>query len=160
LNILPSDITAFERAIELAEEAQQQGNLPIGAVISYQGNIVAEGKNAIWVPQFNANRHAEIEAMRCVPQHLWRFARELTLVTTLEPCLMCLGAILLYRIGRVLYGAADSYGGACLVAGSLPPYFETARREMILDGPAYPDKCDPLCIRVRELVRQHDSVRQ
>jgi tRNA(adenine34) deaminase len=102
-----SDIPFFERAIELAPEAEEQGNLPIGSVICLDGEIVGEGKNAIWYPTYNQNRHAEVEALRSVPEDLWDHSRRMTLYTTLEPCLMCLGAILLHGIGRVLYGSAD-----------------------------------------------------
>jgi tRNA(adenine34) deaminase len=62
------------------------------------GRIIAEGKNAIWFPKFNPNRHAEIEALRNVPEELWKYSRNMTLYTTLEPCLMCTGAILLHHI--------------------------------------------------------------
>ena len=62
------DISCFQRAIQLAIEAEAQGNLPIGAVICLDGRIIAEGRNAIWSPTFNPNRHAEIEALRSVPQ--------------------------------------------------------------------------------------------
>ena len=70
MDMTESDILFFERAIELAREAERRNNLPIGAVISYAGRIIAEGKNAIWYPKFNPNRHAEIEALRNVPDHL------------------------------------------------------------------------------------------
>jgi len=154
MNLLPSDIKAFGRAIQLALKAEKQGNLPIGAVISYENKIIAEGNNAIWMPEFNQNRHAEIEALRNVPQSLWQHAHEMTLVTTLEPCLMCFGAILLYGIGRILYGAADAYGGASTVIGCLPPFFETQFNKVTWIGPAYPEACDQLFARAMKLVEK------
>jgi tRNA(adenine34) deaminase len=157
ITITESDSLFFERAISLANEAEKRGNLPVGAVICYEGKIIAAGKSAIWRPRFNANRHAEIEALRNVPEEFWEHARELTLYTTLEPCLMCAGAILLHHIGRVLYGTSDHYGGANPVIGHMPPYFaaEFAKIEWI--GPAYPEKCDPLYERLTALEKVHDS---
>ena len=146
------DISSFERAIQLALEAEASGNLPIGAVICLQGRIVAEGKNGIWSPAFNPNRHAEIEALRNVPPTLWESARSMTLYTTLEPCLMCLGAILLHHIGRVVYGSADPYGGALMAFGHLPAYFQEAASHTKWVGPAYGEHCDPLFRRVMQLV--------
>jgi tRNA(adenine34) deaminase len=152
MELSESDVMCFKRAIALALEAEKCGNLPIGAVISYQGKIVAEGANAIWQPTFNPNRHAEIEALRKVPEALWRHSRELTLYSTLEPCLMCLGAILLHQVGRVLYGSADHYGGASKVAGHMPPYFEEEMAKTKWIGPAYRQECDTLFIRVMKRV--------
>ena len=94
----------MERAIELALLAEGEGNLPIGAVITHQGTIVGEGRNAIWEPHFDATRHAEIEAIRSVPVELWNSSGNLELHTTLEPCLMCAGSIMLHRIGKLIYG--------------------------------------------------------
>ena len=154
MNISESDVSFFTRAIRLACEAEKRNNLPIGAVISFEGNIIAEGQNTIWYPKFNPNRHAEIEALRNVPDHLWEFSRDMTLYTTLEPCLMCLGAILLHNIGRVMYGSSDSYGGSGPVIGHMPTYFEEriSRTEWV--GPAYPSECDPLFEQVRVLVER------
>lgn len=125
-HITAADIQFLKRAITLANDAEQQGNLPVGAVICYDGNIVAEGQNAIWYP---------------------------TLYTTLEPCLMCLGAILLHRVGRVVFGTADYYGGAGKVAGHMPTFFEEVMAEIAWIGPAYPAACDPLHKRLRAIER-------
>jgi tRNA(adenine34) deaminase len=107
MNITELDVLSLQQAIELANEAEKNGNLPVGAVASLEGRVVAEGKNTAWFPAFNPNRHAEIEALRQVPQDLWEHSRSMTLYATLEPCLMCLSAILLHEVGRVAYGAAD-----------------------------------------------------
>jgi len=154
MDISESDILFFRRAIQLALQAEKENNLPIGAVISLDGRIIAEGKNAIWFPAFNPNRHAEIEALRNVPQELWKHSRNMTLYTTLEPCLMCMGAILLHNIGRVVYGSSDHYGGASLVIGHMPTYFEEAVSRIEWIGPAYPEGCDRLFMRVMRLVEK------
>jgi tRNA(adenine34) deaminase len=147
-----SDILFFQHAIQLALEAEKEDNLPIGAVISLDGRIIAEGKNAIWFPKFNPNRHTEIEALRNVPEQLWKSSRNMTLYTTLEPCLMCIGAILLHHIGRVMYGSSDDYGGASLVFGHMPTYFEEEISRIKWIGPAYSEECDQLFKRVMKLV--------
>jgi tRNA(Arg) A34 adenosine deaminase TadA len=69
------DIRCFSRAVNLARLPEHEGNLPIGSVISREGEIIAEGRNAIWQPVFNPNRHAEIEALRAVPTRFWQFHR-------------------------------------------------------------------------------------
>lgn len=158
MKITDCDIRFFQRAVELAREAGRSGNLPIGAVIALEGRIIAEGRNAIWFPTFNPNRHAEIEALRQVPPDLWEHSRGMTLYTTLEPCLMCLGAILLHRIGRVMYGAADCYGGASQVMGHAPPYFEERFSEIEWLGPAYAEGCDELFERVITLVERRRAL--
>jgi tRNA(adenine34) deaminase len=142
------DVRCIRQAIKLAREAEQSGNLPVGAVISLDGEIIAEGKSAIWSPEFRPHRHAEIEALCSVPARLWERSREMTLYTTLEPCLMCMGAILLHRVGRVVYGSADDYGGAGTVFGRLPPYFKERLSETEWIGPAHPQECDPLFERL------------
>jgi tRNA(adenine34) deaminase len=154
MDISESDVLFFQRAIRLALEAEKENNLPIGAVISLDGRIIAEGKNAIWFPKFNPNRHAEIEALRNVPQELWKHSRNMTLYTTLEPCLMCTGAILLHHIGRIMYGSSDDYGGASLVIGHMPTYFEKEVSRIEWIGPAYPEECDQLYMRVMKLVEK------
>jgi tRNA(adenine34) deaminase len=138
----------MHRAIELALLAEQEGNLPVGAVISIGGRIVAEGKSAIWVPDFDATRHAEMEALRIVPQDLWNSSDDMSLYTTLEPCLMCFGAILLHGVGRVVFGSADSYGGASSVVSNLPTYFQERFASTQWLGPSMPSKCDPLYDRL------------
>ncbi len=148
MDITQSDVLFFERAIKLACEAERQNNLPVGAVICYEGEIVAEGRNTIWHPKFNPNRHAEIEALRNVPDHLWENSRAMTLYTTLEPCLMCMGAILLHRVGSVMYGASDNYAGASKVIGHMPTFFEEEIAKIEWIGPAYPKECDKLYERL------------
>jgi tRNA(adenine34) deaminase len=88
--MLTSDLDYLRRAVQLAKEAQSIGNLPIGAVITLDDRIIGAGKNSIWLPHNRPNRHAEIEALESVPNELWFRAANMTLYTTLEPCLMCM----------------------------------------------------------------------
>jgi tRNA(adenine34) deaminase len=148
------DHTYLRRAIELALRAEGEGNLPIGAVIVLDDEIVGEGYSHIWVPSFAAMRHAEMEALRAVDPALWPRAKEMTLYTTLEPCLMCTGAIILYHVGRLVYGASDSWGGLGSDWQCLPPYFQRGLAEMRWEGPVLPEECDELFTRVLELIAQ------
>ncbi len=151
MNTLDQDTTYLRRAIELAREAEQRGNLPIGAVICLGDEIIAEGKNAIWQPDMDLTRHAEMEALRSIPAALRSRLSEMTLFTTLEPCLMCAGAILLHQIGRLVYGAQDPHGGVGVALRNLPPYFREQLELVEWIGPVLSAECDPLYIRVHEL---------
>lgn len=154
-NVTDKDRIHLHQCIELALEAEQAGNLPIGAIISIGDEVIAKGKNSVWMPEFNANRHAEIETLRAVPPEFWNRSRDMTLYTTLEPCLMCMGALLLFRVGRVVFGASDDYGGAGCVIGHMPLYFETELLSTQWIGPALPKECDELSARTRALVTAH-----
>ena len=141
----------LREAIRLAEEAHRRGNLPIGAVIVLDGDVVARGMNSIWKPHRDLTRHAEMEALRAVPAELWSRSREMTLFTTLEPCLMCAGAILLHRIGGLMFGSMDPYGGVGACLRDLPPYFREELSLVRWTGPILPAECDRLYNRVQEL---------
>ena len=97
----------MNRAIALAKEAGQMGEIPVGAVIVKDGEIIAEGKNFRESAQ-NALGHAEIDAINSACKKLgsWRLDG-CTLYVTLEPCVMCTGAIINARISEVVFGAYD-----------------------------------------------------
>jgi tRNA(Arg) A34 adenosine deaminase TadA len=118
-------------------------------VIASGGQIIARGQNTIWSPALDLTRHAEMEALRSLHLHLHFKYSEMTLYTTLEPCLMCAGAILLYQIGRVVFGASDPYGGVASCLDRLPPYFRDVYSQIKWIGPALPEECDLLYTRVR-----------
>ena len=149
--MLENDLLFLREAICLAQEAEQEGNLPIGAVIVLEGKLIARGKNGIWCPTIDLTRHAEMEALRNLPPHLRENCKDMTLLTTLEPCLMCAGAILLHQIGRVVYGSSDPNGGVASCLHSLPPYFKQAYAQLQWIGPALPAECEPLYLQVQKL---------
>ena len=146
------DFLHLQRAVELALEAEVEGNLPIGCVISFDSMNVAEGKNTMWVPEFNPIRHAEIEALLNVPRKLLENSRKITLYSTLEPCLLCTAAILQHSIGKVVFGSSDDYGGSGCVFGQMPPYFEEELASVQWLGPVWPEECDPLFQRAIEVI--------
>lgn len=103
----------MDRALALAREAAQEGEVPVGCVIVRDGKIVGEGRNRRETHR-TALGHAEIEAIGNACQNLggWRLW-DCTLYVTLEPCPMCAGAIINARIPTVIFGAADKKCGAC-----------------------------------------------
>jgi tRNA(adenine34) deaminase len=112
-----SDRSAMRRALELAAEAARVDEIPVGAVVlDADGRVVAEGRNTR-EETHDPTGHAEIEALRraAASRGSWNLEGH-TLVVTLEPCVMCAGAILQARIARVVFGAWDDKAGA---AGSM-----------------------------------------
>ena len=101
------------RALELAREAGDEGEVPVGAVVVYQGKIISEGRNRRERDK-NALCHAELEAIDAACRALggWRLW-QCELYVTLEPCPMCAGAIINARIPRVVFGASDPKAGSC-----------------------------------------------
>ena len=144
------DARHLRRAVQLALEAEARGDLPVGTVLTLGGEVVAEAGNAVLQPVYHPGRHAEVEALGQVPASLWPRARELTCYTTLEPCVMCAGALLLHGVGRVVFGARDPLGGAGPVLTRLPAYYEGGAGVPEWVGPAMPELCDPLFRRALE----------
>ena len=105
------------RALELAAAAAAAGEIPVGAVVTdAEGTPLGEGRN-LREATADPTAHAEIVALRAAAASLGSWNLEgCTLVVTLEPCLMCAGAILQARVGRVVFGAWDEKAGA---AGSV-----------------------------------------
>ena len=144
------DISRLRRAVQLALEAERLGNLPVGAVITLGARTVAEAGNSVLVPHYHPGRHAEMEALRRVPPELWPSSREMTCYTTLEPCVMCAGALLLHGIGRVVFGTLDGEGGAGPMLSLLPDYYAGGAAGVPLwVGPILPEICDALYERVK-----------
>lgn len=113
--------TYMARALELAAQAAQVGDVPVGCVIVRDGEIIGEGRNRR-EENGDATAHAELEAIRDACQRVgsWRL-HGCTLYVTLEPCPMCAGGIINARIEQVRYGAKDEKAGAC---GSVLNLFE------------------------------------
>jgi len=101
------DSAYMRRALELAQRAQAEGEVPVGAVVVHEGRIAGEG----WNRPISANdptAHAEIQALRAAAAALNNYRMPgAALYVTLEPCDMCLGAMFHARIARAVYGAAD-----------------------------------------------------
>lgn len=104
------------RALELAREAERAGEVPVGAVIVKNGEIIAEGWNRP-ISTNDPTAHAEMVALRAAGIHLNTYRLlDTTLYVTLEPCAMCAGAMVHARVKRLVYAAPDPRAGA---AGSI-----------------------------------------
>lgn len=106
------DHAFMARALRLAEQAAQLGEVPVGAVVVCDSRIVGEGYN-LRETQADPLAHAEIRAIASAAKELgrWRLS-DCTLYVTLEPCAMCTGALINSRMGRLVYGADDPKAGA------------------------------------------------
>lgn len=110
------DADFMAQALMEAERAASMGEVPVGAVIVYQGKIISSGWNAP-ITLSDPSAHAEMQAIRAAARHLGNYRLpECELFVTLEPCLMCAGAIFHARLKRVVFATHDPKTG---VAGSL-----------------------------------------
>jgi tRNA(adenine34) deaminase len=107
-------------ALDLAKRAADLGEVPVGAVLVHDGQIVGEGFNQP-ITQHDPTAHAEICAIRDACQRLqnYRLPLETTLYVTLEPCTQCVGAMIHGRVGRVIYAAAEPRAGSLVSARQL-----------------------------------------
>ncbi|MES1942908.1 cytosine/adenosine deaminase [Salinisphaera sp. PC39] len=102
----------MSRALDLAARAESEGEVPVGALLVRDGELVAEGWNRP-IGSHDATGHAEIEVLREAGRKLGNYRLPgTTLYVTLEPCVMCAGAIVHARVERLVYGAADPRTGA------------------------------------------------
>jgi len=104
----------MQKALELAREAAEAGEVPVGCVIAdSEGNIIGTGRNRR-EENADATAHAEMEAIRqaCAAKGDWRLD-DCSLYVTLEPCPMCTGAIMQSRIPRIIFGAREPQTGSC-----------------------------------------------
>jgi len=115
-HFFPRDEYFMRLALREAERAMEHGDVPIGAVVVHDGEVLATGCNERELRQ-DPTAHAEVLALREAAEKLgsWRVL-ESVLYVTLEPCAMCAGAIVLARVPRVVFGAWDPKAGA---AGSV-----------------------------------------
>jgi tRNA(adenine34) deaminase len=107
-----SDIAFMRRALELAAQAEVNSEVPVGAVVTRDGTIIAVGANSP-INSHDPTAHAEIMALRAAGQVLGNYRlADTTLYVTLEPCTMCASAIVHARVRRVVFGAWDQRAGA------------------------------------------------
>ena len=128
------DLIFMRAALEEAAKAPAVGEVPIAAVIVQDGRVLALAHNyrELWQ---DPTAHAEVIAIRAAATALgtWRLT-DTTLYVTLEPCAMCIGAIILARIPRVVFGAWDPKAGACGSVFDLPSESNLNHRVMVTGG--------------------------
>jgi tRNA(adenine34) deaminase len=112
----PTDLHWMRHALALAARAEAEGEVPIGAVLVLNGEVIGEGWNRP-IGSHDPTAHAEVVALRDAARRLGNYRLSgSTLYVTLEPCLMCAGAIVHARVARLVFGASDPKRGA--VSGS------------------------------------------
>lgn len=115
-----SDSQFMRAALELAAQAAQRGEVPVGAVVVQDGAIIGRGFNRP-ITTSDPTAHAEIVALREAAATLKNYRLPgCELYVTLEPCAMCVGAMVHARIARIVYGASDPKTGACGSIVDLP----------------------------------------
>lgn len=116
-----SDEAFMQLALEQAQRAWDMGEVPVGAVVVKDGQVIAQGFNQP-IDKHDPTAHAEIVALRAAAEVLGNYRLPgCELYVTLEPCVMCSGAMMHARLARVVYGASDPKTGAC---GSVINLFE------------------------------------
>jgi len=131
----------MRQALDLARRAEQEGEVPIGALLVKDGEIVGEGWNRP-IASHDPSAHAEIQALRAAGLRLENYRLPgTTLYCTLEPCPMCAGAIVHARVERVVYGATDPKGGACGSVFDLLPSDRRFNHRTEVTGGVLGDEC-------------------
>ncbi|MFN0037976.1 MAG: tRNA adenosine(34) deaminase TadA [Burkholderiales bacterium] len=137
------DVEWMRTALGLAREAAGAGEVPVGAVVVKADRIIGRGYNAP-IGRHDPTAHAEIQAMRAAAEALGNYRlNDCSLYVTLEPCVMCAGAIMHARISRLVYGAADPKTGAC---GSVVNLFAEAslNHHAVVEGGLMAGECGTL----------------
>ena len=134
----------MRQAIALAEQAAAMGEVPVGAILVADGQVLGEGWNCP-IATHDPSAHAEIRALRDAGARVgnYRFPRA-TLYVTLEPCPMCASALVHARVARVVYGAQDPKGGACGSVFALLPPDQRFNHRLTCQGEVLAEECGEL----------------
>ena len=109
---IAADIAYMRQALALAQRAEEQGEVPVGALVVFEGAVIGEGWNQS-ISTHDPTAHAEIVALRAAANRRANYRLPgASLYVTLEPCPMCAGAIVQARMARVVYGSTDPIAGA------------------------------------------------
>ena len=122
-----SDTYFMQKALQEAQIAFEQGEVPVGAVITIGERIIAKAHN-LTEKLTDVTAHAEMQAITAASEYLGgKYLMDCTLYVTLEPCVMCAGALYWSQIGKVVYGATDSKRGYYLFGNLLHPKTEVVQ---------------------------------
>jgi len=134
----------MRHALTLARQAEQAGEVPVGAVLVREGVIVGEGWNHP-IGSHDPSAHAEIMALRDAGRRLGNYRLPgTTLYCTLEPCVMCAGAIVHARVQRLVFGTHDPKGGASGSVFDLLPSDERFNHRTLSEGGVLAAECSEL----------------
>ncbi len=141
-----ADQLYMRRALELAQEARQRGEVPVGAVVVLDDRVVGEGFNQP-IGSNDATAHAEILALRAAGQAVGNYRLTgATLYVTIEPCQMCVGAMIHARVARLVYGTTEPKAGA--IESAMRAHEHPAlNHRMVAEGGVLADEC-------RELIQE------
>jgi len=119
LDIQIQDERWMRRAIELAEQGEALGEVPVGAVIVRDGEVIGEGFNQP-ITSHDPTAHAEVVALRKAAEHVQNYRLvDATIYVTLEPCTMCVGALVHARIARLVFGTTEPKAGVVVSQSQL-----------------------------------------
>jgi tRNA(adenine34) deaminase len=151
-----SDSIWMKEALKEARKALEAGEVPIGAVVVKGGRVIGRGHNRVESLK-DATAHAEIIAVGAASQGIgdWRL-EDSSMYVTVEPCVMCLGAIFFSRVSRLVFGACDKRGGACGGALDLG-ILKYLDRELTIDGGVLEEECRALLLEFFAKVRQTNN---
>ena len=140
---MPTDADFLRQALALAGEAARLGEVPVGAVVVKDGEVIGRGANRP-VSSSDPTAHAEIVALREAAARLGNYRLAgCELYVTLEPCAMCVGAMLHARLARVVFGAPDPKTGACGSVVDLPA-LGALNHHTRFEGGVLADECGAL----------------
>jgi tRNA(adenine34) deaminase len=130
----PDDAMWMARALEQARLASTKAEVPVGAVLVLDNKLLAEGHN-LTISTSDPSAHAEVVTLRKAGKRVgdWRLTNS-TLYVTLEPCAMCAGALVLARVGRVVFGPRDPKAGMVRSLGSLLEDARLNHRAEVTEG--------------------------
>jgi tRNA(adenine34) deaminase len=131
---LDQDLRLMRIALELAEASAAGGEVPVGAVVAVGGDVIGRGRNSP-IEQVDPTAHAEILALRAAAARTGNYRLPgATLYCTVEPCLMCLGAMLHARIGRLVFAASDPKVGATSRLATLREFGAVFNHDIEIEG--------------------------
>jgi len=155
MKLSESDLKFLNRSIELGLEAEAENNMPFGTVIVLDEKIIAEGKNQVFYPKLNPGSHAEINALNEIDGSLLLSrAKDMVLYTNVEPCIMCFSTIILYKIGKVVFGGSDTNKGPTYLLDHLSKIYKKEQLPTFV-GPVMQEACLPMWERANTLYSKY-----
>ncbi len=138
-------------AVRIALRCAHQGNFGVGAVVVRENRIIARGYNRVLAPHFGSGKHAESDALDRIERRAkgnHRVHRGSVVYTTLEPCPMCFGRLIIAGPDAVYHGTADTEGGMVMRVDHMPPIFRTIMGDRIFAHSTCSRELSGLCLDI------------